>query len=148
MQWDDFYEVAVKEIKLFLTHFCINFSALNPILVYSMIMLIHQSPQPQMVLPLVIHELERIWKGLCLAYSRYYAGIQGYTGITLCLWMSGCWGFKGSWWFHLKVKQSSKCRKPLTQQHSVTSQTQMPSKSAIRTSSLMLYIFCTSTLQV
>jgi len=68
--------------------------------------------------PLVSHELETVWKELSLAYSRYYAGIQGYTSMTLCLWMSGCWGFKALQWPHLKVKQSSKCWQPLTQ-HSV-----------------------------
>jgi len=47
-----------------------------------------------MVLRLVSHELERIWKELSLVYSRFYVGIQGYTGMTLCLWMSGCWGFQ------------------------------------------------------
>ena len=98
-----------------------------------------------MVLPLVSHELERIWKELSLAYSRYYVGIQGYTGMTLCLWMSGCWGFKGSQWLHLKVKQSSKCWQPLTQ-HSITSQTQIPSKSSIRTTNVTMYIFHASVL--
>jgi hypothetical protein len=131
-----------------LTHYCINFSALNPTLVYLMIILIHQSPQKQMVLPLVSYELQRICKELCVAHSRYYVRIDGYTGMTLCLWMSGCWGFKGSQWLHLKVNQSSKCWQPLTQQHSVTSQTQILSKSALRTSNLTLYIFRVSTLHM
>ena len=99
-----------------------------------------------MVLPLVSHELERIWKELSMAYWRYEVGIQGHTGMTLCLWISGCRGFKASQWLHLKLKQSSKCWQPLTQQHSIKSQTQIPSKSAIRTSNLMLYIFRTSIL--
>jgi len=47
-----------------------------------------------MALPLVSYELERIWKKLSLVHSGYYVGIQGYTGMTLCLWMSGCWGFQ------------------------------------------------------
>ena len=42
-EWNDSYEAAVKEIELFLTHYCINFSAMNPILVYLMILLTHQS---------------------------------------------------------------------------------------------------------
>ena len=108
------------------------------------ILMKQQSPQQQMV----SHELERIWKELSMAHSTYYVGIQGYTGKTMCLWMIGCWGFKVSQWLHLKVKQSSKCWQPLTQQHSVTSQTQILSKSAIRTSNVMLYILHVSILHL
>ena len=44
MKCNDSYEAAVKVIELFLTQYCINFSALNTILVHLMILLTHQSP--------------------------------------------------------------------------------------------------------
>jgi len=93
-----------------------------------------------MVLPLVSQELERIWKELSLAYSRYYAGTQGYMGITLCLWMSGFCGSKALQWPHLKVKQSSKCWQPLTQHSVIFQKTWILSKTTIRTSHLSRYL--------
>jgi hypothetical protein len=65
-------------------------------------MLIHQSVQQQLVLPLVSNELERIWNELSMAHSRYYVGIQGYTDMTLCVWMGGGWGFKASQCLHFQ----------------------------------------------
>jgi hypothetical protein len=87
-----------------------------------------------MVLPLVSYELERIWKELSLAYSRYHVGIQGYTGITLCLWMSGFCGSKALQWPNLEVKQSSKCWQPLTQHSVIFQKTWILSMTTIRTS--------------